>query len=78
MIDMGNEGRSRNVSVKLGDRIMAIDVLGMSHGDMGTVIDIQRERWYGNRLLVSISPDKELPHYACGRQGKSQWQNLSR
>lgn len=70
--------RRAGVATQVGDRIMVIAVPGMKHGDTGTVVGVDREQWGDDRLLVLISPDKEFPHYACARQGKSQWQNLSR
>ena len=66
------------MAVQVGDRIRAIDVLGMRHGDRGRVIGIQPEPLRGNRLLIMISPDRERPWYASARPGKNQWQNLSR
>ena len=66
------------MATQIGDRIVAIDVLGMRHGERGRVIGIQPEPLRGGRLLIMISPDKEFPWHASARQGKHQWQNLSR
>ena len=62
------------MSTKQGDRIMAIDVYGMDHGEVATVI---REDSDGKLWLARDGYHTAI-WIPCLMAGIDQWQNLSR